>query len=621
MEDIYSINKSLHKTYIPGHGWVESEDYTDKIYVTGAGWVDRKEWIEPKLPLSPTSITANIGSLLTGYNNSGVVLNTASAGYVSGSSKEVGYAVTPNLHYSGNEVMFTTGAAATHNYVDGSFRATTLPLSSTGAYFSPLGKGVSETGVCITVDPYKPICSNYDSKTGKMTAGTNAYLSPITGDQFLVTKDALTMHSGTLSGTYLSSAAASNRVSESGVMITANAGYPSLINGAQFSATTDALTVNTHSFSGAYHSALVPSGIRADSAGYISANAFTAISSRHDYQSGIAITTNAGYALANIANPGFLVSTDQQKWNNDILSGSYIPAGIFSKTATQSFTSANGSVFITTAAPAQLTASGIALTTGIANTSRYADDTVRLTVDPLRSVRDMSGHVLVNGAYTSGAGLGLVSVDANKYLTHVNRGYGLTIDSSIRTSSGTYSDFGITREGRVSYRSPGVVIPQFEEPSITEEIEVDYTLARKLGCVHTRIRESYLGAVHVLNSMGPDYTVHMACSFRRAFTYIVDHLPNKTSLRDFFEKNAQKYADKKYKSSNDRNNSRIAFLFFTEKHPGKLTDDEFMYLIHTCNTWVHEYGEEPDHEQALDVHDRSVAILLHILEAHEMVNN
>ena len=163
--------------------------------------------------------------------------------------------------------------------------------------------------------------------------------------------------------------------------------------------------------------------------------------------------------------------------------------------------------------------------------------------------------------------------------------------------------------------------PTYEEPTTSEDIEINQVLARKLGNVHTAIQESYLGAVHVLNSKGPDYVVHMACSLRRAFSYIVEQLPNKGALIDFVTRNAAKFKEGKYQSQGTRNNSRIVFLFFTEKHPGTLTDDEFMALINQCNTWVHKFTQKPEYETALDIYNRSVDILLYILESHEAVNN
>jgi hypothetical protein len=242
------------------------------------------------------------------------------------------------------------------------------------------------------------------------------------------------------------------------------------------------------------------------------------------------------------------------------------------------------------------------------------------------SGRDSTRASLLNGAISVpnsfGTGLSLYAVGgAGEIRTTIP----LTI--SANTFSGVYGGIEVDKMGRITVRGgfDGLVVPPvYEKPTVTEEVSINYKLIKKLALINASVEENYRGAVYVLNSKGPDYVRHMSVSLRQMFDYLVMQLPNKQALIDFFNRNTEKFADAEKYGTGDpeaRNNSRVAFLFLTEKRPGSLTDDEFIKLYRKTNKGVHRFSEGYPHEIALDIFRRSEIIVLYILEAHEAVNN
>ncbi len=248
------------------------------------------------------------------------------------------------------------------------------------------------------------------------------------------------------------------------------------------------------------------------------------------------------------------------------------------------------------------------------------------TINPVRSISPITPSVYTS--YKDPLSIYPLGRESNQWIYPVGSAVISTLAKRDYTNAlDLYTHLKVNDRGDLVYRpfhetviSPA---PAYEPPTVSDDdIEINEILVYKLGIIHSSIKESYLGAVHVLNSKGPDYVVHMACSLRRTFSFVIDKLPAKGAITDYIARNEEKFKAAKYNTGVRNRISRAAFLFFTEKNPSHLTEDEFMDLIKTCNTWVHDYTEDiPEYELAVSVYERSVDILHYILECYEAVRN
>ena len=554
------------KTYIEGHGMVELADYSKKTYIAGFGWVDNTDLAKPK-----TYVGGSLGFVdLKNFRTAAVTLPTHNVAYLGSGQVDV----------TGiNRISIDPVKSIAHTFSN-TYDGMTAALSPLVSSYLPANSAIA----CgIISDSVKSITGDFAS----IYHGITSSLNHINADgAYQVIAHPLKSLTGTLSGAY----------SDSGVTLNTSASSFMQNHGIHNNSATGIFVDPLKSLTGTL------SGVYSDC--------------------GVMLNTSASSFMQNHgihSNSATGIFVDPLKSLTGTLSGVYGNSGIAFNTSVSSFMQNHGikadNVFNVIADPMKSLSHTLAGAYGescntinaaaiYSNTHQHISGLGIVTIDPMKPVMPS-----VTGAYVMGNDITKHQFDSGRI--------------------GIYSDLGIAKSGSLVYHDYDhssiqipEIIPTYKNPSTSSHVKINYTLARKLARIHACLEESYQGAVHVLNGRGPDYVVHMACSLRRTLTYVVEKLPNKTSLTDFFQRNIEKFADKKYgKPGADRNNSRIAFLFFTDKNPGLLTDDEFMFLIATCNLWLHEYREQPEFEQALDVYNRAVAILLHILEAHETVNN
>ncbi len=275
---------------------------------------------------------------------------------------------------------------------------------------------------------------------------------------------------------------------------------------------------------------------------------------------------------------------------------------------------------VTTALKATQWNSVMAVTAGVASAialnrmvSPYA-----LSVDyPLKSLSIPLG---VAGIYATGDSLtAALTTDAYKMVT----GAGVIWKNgalSLASEGWTTKNIGIYHDYYNPSRSHEIVLPSYSEPTITEEIEIKYTLKSRLSVLNSSLAVSYQGAAEALNDKRSDHIRQACISMRQLLDFFVTQF---FTIEQF--KQWGNYREEFLRRDPEGNvtgvQRKAAYQFVTRMLASAPDPKKFLELMNKCNGGCHRFDENYSFPETVELFHKCEAMLEVLLNATDVASN
>lgn len=275
---------------------------------------------------------------------------------------------------------------------------------------------------------------------------------------------------------------------------------------------------------------------------------------------------------------------------------------------------------VSTALKATQWNSGMAVTAGPASAiaiNSMVSPYVLSVNDPLKSLSIPLG---VAGIHASGGSLtAALTTDAYKMVTGADA---IWKNGALSFGSEGWAtkNIGIYHDYHNPSRYGGIVLPSYSEPTITEEIEIKYTLKSRLSVLNTSLAVSYQGAAEALNDRRSDHIRQACISMRQLLDFFVTQF---VTIEQF--KQWGNYREEFLRRDPEGNvtgvQRKAAYQFVTRMLASAPEPKKFLELMNKCNGGCHRFDENYSFHETVELFHKCEAMLEVLLNATDVASN
>lgn len=181
-------------------------------------------------------------------------------------------------------------------------------------------------------------------------------------------------------------------------------------------------------------------------------------------------------------------------------------------------------------------------------------------------------------------------------------------------------NIGIYHDYHYPSRSQEIILPSYSEPTITEEVEIRYTLKARLSVLNTSLAVSYQGAAEALNDRRTDHIRHACISMRQLLDFFVNELFTVEEFRQW-SGYSEDLLRLNWKGEVIGVQRKAAYQFVTRMLASAPAPKKFLELVEKCNGGCHRFDENYSFSETVALFHKCEAMLEVLLNATDAVSN
>jgi hypothetical protein len=223
---------------------------------------------------------------------------------------------------------------------------------------------------------------------------------------------------------------------------------------------------------------------------------------------------------------------------------------------------------------------------------------------------------LISTALTAAGKYGAagISMDLHKIVTGPALRWKSVVDPWLTKGLGAFHDY------QYQSHSEEIILPSYTEPTITEEVEIRYTLQSRLQVLNTSLAVSYKGAAEALNHRRADHIRQACISMRQLLDFFVEELFTIDEFRQW-SGYSENLLRRNWKGEVIGVQRKAAYQFVTRMLVSAPAPKKFLELMEKCNGGCHRFDGNYSLTETISLFHKCEAMLEVLLNATDAASN